>query len=184
MLPRLLPMACVAAALGSVALAQQAPSGPTQTLPGWGGTPAPQPGQTASPGGLVAIAPGSVVVTYYEVKPVDMTASNLLRTEVRNLQDERIGRIEDLVIGGGREIAAIVIGVGGFLGIGERYHPLPWSMLRYDVDLGGYVVDLDRDQLEGAPSYAAADEVDWADRQWGQRVSDYYGVRPYWSEVP
>ena len=73
------------AVLGGTALAQPAPSAPTQTLPGWGGTVVPQPGQAALPGGFVTVAPGSVVVTYYEVRPVNMTASNLLRTEVRNL---------------------------------------------------------------------------------------------------
>jgi hypothetical protein len=31
---------------------------------------------------------------------------------------------------------------GGFLGIRERYHPLPWRMLTYDTGLGGYVVDV------------------------------------------
>jgi hypothetical protein len=43
--------------------------------------------------------PGQVVVTYYAVQPADMTASGLMRTDVYNLQDERLGRIEDLVIG-------------------------------------------------------------------------------------
>jgi hypothetical protein len=76
------------------------------------------------------------------------------------------------------------MGFGGFLGIGERYHPLPWPMLRYDVEVGGYLVDIGREQLEAAPSYAATEEVDWADRNWGKQVSDYYGIRPYWAEVP
>ena len=42
------------------------------------------PGQAASPGGLVAVAPQAVVTTYYTVQPVDMTASNLMRIEVYN----------------------------------------------------------------------------------------------------
>ena len=41
---------------------------------------------------------------------------------------------------------------GGFLGIGERYHPLPWKMLTYDTGLGGYVVDVTREP-EGGPTY-------------------------------
>ena len=40
---------------------------------------------------------------------------------------------------------------GGFLGIGEKYHPLPWETLTYDTDRGGYVVSVSREQLEGAP---------------------------------
>jgi len=51
-----------------------------------------------------------VVLRYYVRYPADMTAANLMHTDVPNLEDKRIGRIEDLVIGNGREITAIVIG--------------------------------------------------------------------------
>ena len=52
---------------------------------------------------------------------------------------------------------------GGFLGIGDSYHPLPWKSLTYDTDKGGYVVDLDRARLEGAPRFRA-NEDPWSDR--------------------
>ena len=41
---------------------------------------------------------------------------------------------------------------GGFLGMGDSYHPLPWHVLTYDTGQGGYVVDLDRSRLGGAPT--------------------------------
>jgi len=63
----------------------------------------------------------------------------------------------------------------GFLGIGDRYHPLPWNVLTYDEDQGGYVVDLDRERLERAPSYAANETMLWDDPAYGRRVTDYYG---------
>jgi hypothetical protein len=53
-------------------------------------------------------------------------------------------------------------------------------VLTYDTGQGGYVVDLDRSKLEGAPTYGASETPDWSDRLWGQRVHDYYGARPYW----
>ncbi len=142
----------------STAPAQDRPGGgPRQTLPGWAGTPPPQPGQAPPPnGGLVAVVPGQVVVTYYAVQPADMTASSLMRTDVYNLQDERLGRIEDLVIGGGREVAAIVVGVGGFLGIGERYAALPPSAVVLTKQPNGSmraVVDASRDQLRNSPEF-------------------------------
>jgi len=37
------------------------------------------------------------------------------------------------------------------------------------------VVDIDRDRLEGAPSYAADESALWDDPAYGRRVSDYYG---------
>jgi hypothetical protein len=67
---------------------------------------------------------------------------------------------------------------GGFLGIGESYHPLPWKALDYDTSMGGFVVDLDRSRLEGAPRYGR-DEDPWtSDRNYGRNVHNYYGY-PY-----
>ena len=43
------------------------------------------------------------------------------------------------------------------LGLGERYHALPWKTLHYDTELSGYVIKLTREQLQRAPSYKAAD---------------------------
>jgi hypothetical protein len=42
-----------------------------------------------------------------------------------------------------------------FLGIGEKYHPLPWATLHYDESKEGCVVNLDRKMLEDAPTYAS-----------------------------
>ena len=50
------------------------------------------------------------------------------------------------------QVAYAVMSFGGFLGIGDSYHPLPWKSLTYDTGRG-HVVDLDRSRLEGAPSY-------------------------------
>ena len=75
----------------------------------------------------------------------------------------------------GRVVYA-VMSFGGFLGIGERYHPLPWSVLKYDTDKGGYVVNLTRQQLEGAPTYAANETPNYDDPVWGRKVYDYYGA--------
>ncbi len=41
---------------------------------------------------------------------------------------------------------------GGGLGVGDSYHPLPWNVLTYDTNRGGYVVDLDNGVRQDAPS--------------------------------
>ena len=105
-------------------------------------------------------------------------------TAVYDRQGTRLGSVYTVMIDKySGQVAYAAMSFGGFLGIGERYHPLPWSVLTYDTSMGGYVVDLDRARLEGAPSFAANENVDWSDRQWGQRVSDYYGARPWWDQV-
>ena len=75
------------------------------------------------------------------------------------------------------QVSYVVISFGGFMGIGAQFYPVPWARLRYDPHLGGYVIDLTREQLEGAPQYAA-DEHPWADPRYGNSVNDYYN-EPY-----
>ena len=88
----------------------------------------------------------------------------------------QIGEVADLMIRKvSGQVAYAVLSVGGFLGLGARHCALPWQMLKYDTGLGGYVVDVSREQLEGAPSYSR-DEAPWGDPAYGRGVSSYYGV--------
>jgi hypothetical protein len=64
---------------------------------------------------------------------------------------------------------------GGFLGMGQSYHPLPWRVLTYDTSKGGYVVDLDKNRLQNAPSCAASETPNWSDPTYGRRIDDCYG---------
>jgi hypothetical protein len=48
-------------------------------------------------------------------------------------------------------------------------------VLKYDPKQGGYVVDIDRDRLEGAPAYRANEKGLWDDPAYSRRVTDYYG---------
>src|SRR3954466_13357868 len=85
-----------------------------------------------------------------------IAASKVNGTSVYNRAGEKLGSIYDVMlekVSGKAECA--VMSFGGFLGIGDRYHPLPWRVLDYDPAQGGYVVDIDRDRLERAPSYSA-----------------------------
>ena len=102
-------------------------------------------------------------------------------TAVYNRQGERLGTVHNFMVDKYTgQVAYAVMSFGGFLGMGESYHPLPWKVLTYDTRMGGYVVDLDKSKLEGAPSYTASESPDWSDRGYGRRIHDYYGVTPYW----
>ena len=100
-------------------------------------------------------------------------------TAVYNRKGERLGDVHNLMIDKySGQVAYAVMSFGGFLGMGESYHPLPWKVLDYDTRQGGYVVDLDKDKLRGAPSFTRDQAPDWGNRDWDTRVHDYYGVRP------
>jgi sporulation protein YlmC with PRC-barrel domain len=105
-----------------------------------------------------------------------IAASQVNGTTVYNLQGEKLGSIYDVILdkpSGHAEYA--IMSFGGFLGIGDEYHPLPWKALTYDPVQGGYVVDIDRRRLEAAPSYGANERGMWDDPDYGRRVTDYYG---------
>ena len=75
------------------------------------------------------------------------------------------------------QVAYVVLSFGGFLGLGESHHPLPWRALTYDPRLGGYVVDIDRDKLADAPRHGR-DEDPFIDTEYGSKVDAYYKTTP------
>ena len=72
------------------------------------------------------------------------------------------------------KVAYAVMSFGGFLGMGSNYHPLPWNQLTYEPAQGGYVVDLTKEQLEGAPTYSASEASRWEDPTYSRGIDDYY----------
>jgi sporulation protein YlmC with PRC-barrel domain len=104
-----------------------------------------------------------------------IAASKVNGTTVYNTAGEKLGSIYDVMLEkvSGKASYAI-LSFGGFLGIGEQYHPLPWNQLTYDPRQGGYVVKLDRQRLEGAPAYSAQDVGTW-DEGRTRAIDDYYG---------
>lgn len=97
-------------------------------------------------------------------------------TQVYSTDGEKIGTIDSLMIGkrSGR-VEYAVMSFGGFLGMGESYHPLPWDALDYDTERGGYVVNIDKERLKEAPYYTR-DTLPSFDRTFGENVYGYYGV--------
>ena len=90
-----------------------------------------------------------------------IAASKVNGTTVYNRAGEKLGSVYDVMVDKRS---------------GKAYHPLPWQSLTYDEVQGGYVVDLDRSRLEGAPSYTTRDADRWSDPTYGRQVNDYYGI--------
>jgi PRC-barrel domain len=113
-----------------------------------------------------------------------ISAEKVNGTNVYNTAGDELGEIDDVMIDkqSGR-IAYAVMSFGGFLGMGERYHPLPWATLKYDTRQGGYVVGLTKEQLEKAPTFARNETPAWGDRTYEKRIHDYYRTQPYWGAL-
>src|SRR5678810_1198230 len=96
-------------------------------------------------------------------------------TAVYNPNGEKLGSVDDLVIDKRSGVVRYVaLEFGGFLGMGTDRYPLPWSVLKYDTQLDGYVVPLEKTQLEQAPRYAQDETPEYTD-EYGRKIYDYYG---------
>ena len=106
-----------------------------------------------------------------------ISADRVQGTPVFDQAGAKLGHIEDILLHkeSGR-VAYAVMSYGGFLGAGERYHPLPWSMLTYDVDRNGYVVPLNKAMLDGAPTLGREQVEQQDDTAWAEEVHHHYGL--------
>ena len=108
-------------------------------------------------------------------------AKRVIGTAVKDTAGTTIGKVEDIMLDKeSSNIMYAVVGFGGFLGMGEKYHPVPWSQLDYHKDDGAYVVPYTKDQLKAAP----ADSLDALTLDDGMAFRDkayqYYKAKPYW----
>lgn len=108
-----------------------------------------------------------------------LIASNKVEgTAVYDRAGEQLGTVYNFMVDKvSGQVAYVVMSFGGFLGLGESYHPMPWRALTYDVRLGGYVVDIDKDQLAGAPTHGAGEDP-FVDSEYGAKVDAYYRTTP------
>jgi sporulation protein YlmC with PRC-barrel domain len=106
-----------------------------------------------------------------------IAGSKVTGTDVYNKDAEGIGKIHDVMVDKrSGQVAYAVMSFGGFLGLGENYHPIPWRLLTYSPALDGYVVNLTRSQLEGSPSYSEGVNPDWGNETYGSDLQGYWGV--------
>jgi hypothetical protein len=100
-------------------------------------------------------------------------------TTVRRADGAKVGTIERLMIDKiSGNVAYAVLAYGGFLGIGEKRLPIPWSRLQYDPQLGAYHLDASDDMLAAAPSYD--EQFDWGDRSREIEIHRHYKAPYYW----
>jgi sporulation protein YlmC with PRC-barrel domain len=111
-------------------------------------------------------------------------AKKVIGTNVVDAAGQKIGQIEDVMLDKlSNNILFAVVGFGGFLGMAEKYHPLPWSGLDYDESRSAYIVPYSKEQLRAAPA-GSIDELTRGDGlAFRERVYDYYKAPRYWEQT-
>ena len=111
-------------------------------------------------------------------------ASKVKGTAVYNEAGEKIGTVEDVVLDkASNQIMFAALGFGGVMGIGEKYYPIPWSLLQYNKEKGGYVVPLNKERIEKAPAYELKDltKHDGSLGSVREKTYSYYKVNRDWN---
>ena len=106
-----------------------------------------------------------------------IAADKVEGTTVYNMAGDKVGTIRNVMIDklSGKVVFA-TLAFGGVLGVGQKYHALPWNVLTYNTDLGGYQLDVDREKLEAGPADTEEELTrKLGDKEWGRKVYDYYG---------
>ncbi len=112
-------------------------------------------------------------------------ASDVIGMTVKNYQDEKLGKVEDLAVDveSGR-IVQVILSTGGFVGIGDRLTAVPPGALHYDIPQKLLHLDANKEKLKGAPEF---DNANWDEGTQSNRVTEvysYYGEPPYFVASP
>ncbi len=131
------------------------PAKPMATPPAGTAMPAPPNGAAMGAGGMTMADTATAKIKFITAKPAEVTSSKLVGKNLYNNKNENVGEIEDLVIDNGKTVTGVVVSVGGFLGLGERYvlvDPSSIFLHRADGSLKA-MVDTDKDALKNAPKF-------------------------------
>lgn len=171
MIRTLLASTAIATLLTAGAFAQDAApadpnAAPATEAPAAPATDAPMaPADNTMTTDTTAQAPTSILATGYTVTDVDNLATEIIGRQVYSSDAddaEHIGDVNNLVIGENGEVAAVVIGVGGFLGIGEKNVAVNFSELQWVVaedNTERYILPTTKEALEAAPDFRAEDQT-------------------------
>jgi sporulation protein YlmC with PRC-barrel domain len=83
-----------------------------------------------------------------------LRATYVLRSNVINTHDQRLGDIKEVVIDTtAGKVTYVVLAFGGAVGLGEKYFAIPWQALQQAAGLGTFTLDVDKDVLQEAPGF-------------------------------
>jgi sporulation protein YlmC with PRC-barrel domain len=130
------------------------------------GTPPPAPGASSS-------VPDAVL----------LRSRTLFDYRVKSPQGEDLGKIEEVMIDMevGR-VAYAILSFGGFLGLGNKWVPVPWDAVALRPDEKVLLLNIEKEKLQKAPNFEGTTLPELADRQWGAVIHTYYGYPPYWEK--
>jgi len=112
-------------------------------------------------------------------------ANKIIGTSVKNLQGEKLGKVENLLVDlpSGR-VVAVVVSSGGFLGLGDELSAVPPTALQFNANRDTLQLDTTKEMLSNAPHFKAHEWPDFAQPTYTAEVYRVYRVEPYFTTIP
>jgi len=110
-----------------------------------------------------------------EIK-LPMRVSEMLESVVENRSKEKLGKIEDFMVGVDGRLKYAILSHGGFLGIGDVLIPVPYKALMTGDEKGTAVLDIDKPTLEKALNFENKTWPDFTSAEWEEKIDRYFGA--------
>lgn len=107
----------------------------------------------------------------------------IINASITNMEQEDLGSIDALVVDlTTHRVAYAIVSFGGFLGIGDTLHAVPFKALQTRPLFDGLVLDITRSQLEHLRGFEREQLPNFADEQWSRSVHRDFSITPYWEQ--
>jgi len=110
-----------------------------------------------------------------EIK-LPMRVSEMLKSVAENRSKEKLGKIEDFMVGVDGRLKYAILSHGGFLGIGDVLIPVPYEALMTGDEKGTAVLDIDKPTLEKALNFENKTWPDFTSAEWEEKIDRYFGA--------
>lgn len=86
-----------------------------------------------------------------------------------------LGKIETLMLDKlTGHVEYVILSYGGFLGIGDKFYPVPWKSLTYDANEGCFFINLDEDTIKASPGVEKENLASLANPNWHNEIRKFY----------
>lgn len=107
--------------------------------------------------------------------PNFLSASTLTGDDVKNLHDDSLGDLKDLMIDiSTGKVAYAVLSFGGVLGMGNKLFAVPWDALEVDGENDQLILDMPKERLKDAPGFDKDHWPNFADSAFADEIRGYY----------
>jgi hypothetical protein len=110
-----------------------------------------------------------------EIK-LPMRVSEMLKSVVENRHKEKLGKIEDFMVGVDGCLKYAILPHGGVLGVGDVLIPVPYEALMTGDEKGTAELDIDKPSLEKALNFESKTWPDFTSAEWEEKIDRYFGA--------